>query len=234
MNSIFLGFFVGVAFGIVAYLSTSNFIVMGIVFALTLLYFIIFANKILNKYKVKISRFHECYYFVNNFVVSLSVKGSFSAAFESVIGYGGDSFKSVLETISELPDMEKLKYLQKYFKFHVYKLFIDLLDVFIEEGGDIIKMSQYLINDMRMIEEYIIQTDSMTKRRSFEFITLWTFSLMILVFLRFALSQFYSHIIGKLFFLIGIGVFFAFILFSCHILFTKINKIELRGWVDEK
>ena len=167
MNSIFLGFFVGISFGIVAYIATSNFIVTGVVFALTLLYFLIFANRILNKYKVKISRFHECYYFVNNFVVSLSIKESLKSSFESVIGYGGDSFKAVLEGVKDLPEMEKLVYLQKYFKFHVYKLFIDLLNVFIEEGGDVIKMSQYLINDMRMIEEYIIQTDNMTKRKAF-------------------------------------------------------------------
>ena len=183
---------------------------------------------------MKINRFHECYYFVNNFVVSLSIKESLSAAFESVIGYGGESFKEVLSTINDLPEMDKLKYLQKYFKFHVYRLFTDLLDVFMEEGGDVIKMSQYLINDMRMIEEYIIQTDNMTKRKAFEFITLWAFSLIILVSLRFALSQFYSYIIGNVFYLGGIIIFFLFILFSCHILLTKINKIELRGWIDEK
>lgn len=234
MNIVFLGFFVGISFGIVAYISTSNFIISGVVFAMSLLYFLIFGSKILNKYKVKINRFHECYYFVNNFVVSLSIKESLSAAFESVIGYGGDSFKEVLSTINDLPEMDKLKYLQKYFKFHVYKLFIDLLDVFIEEGGDVIKMSQYLINDMRMIEEYIIQTETMTKRKAFEFITLWAFSLIILVSLRFALSQFYSYIIDNIFYLGGIIIFFIFILLSCHILLTKINNIELRGWVDEK
>ena len=234
MNSVFLGFFVGISFGIVAFISTNNFIVTGVVFVLTLLYFLIFANRILGKYRVKITRFHECYYFVNNFMVSLSIKQSLKGAFESVIDYGGDSFKEVLGGITDLPEMEKLNYLQKYFKFHVYKLFIDLLNVFIEEGGDIIKMSQYLINDMRMIEEYIIQTENMTKRKAFEFITLWAFSLIILVFLRFALSQFYSYIIGKIFYLIGIVIYFAFILFSCHVLLNKINKVELRGWVDEK
>ena len=96
MNSVFLGFFIGISFGIVAFISTNNFIVTGVVLVLTLLYFLIFANRILGKYRVKITRFHECYYFVNNFMVSLSIKQSLKGAFESVIDYGGDSFKEVL------------------------------------------------------------------------------------------------------------------------------------------
>ena len=234
MNSFVIGLVCSLIFGTVAYISTSNFIVTGVVAFMTIIYFAFFANKILSEYKKKIDRFHECYYFINNFVVTLSIKGSIRASLESVSNYCGQDYAKLIEGIKDLQDNDKIRYLQKYFKFHTYTLFVDLLSLYMEEGGDIIKMSNYLINQLRMTEEYIIKCNQMSKRKAFEFITLWTFSLVILVVLRFALSQFYKYLIKQLFYQIGIGVIFAFLLVTVHMLLLKISNVEIRGWNNEQ
>ena len=52
MNIVFIGALVSISFAIISFIATSNFIVTGIVFAITILYFIIFANPFWNKYRI--------------------------------------------------------------------------------------------------------------------------------------------------------------------------------------
>lgn len=234
MNFILIGLLVSIIFAAVAYLSTSNLIVGIIIAIVSILYFIFIANKEVTLLKTKINRFNECYYFINNFIVTLSVKGSLKASFDSVSKYASNELDEVLVGIQDLNENEKIRYLQKYFKFHIFHLFVDLLDIYQEEGGDIISMSNYLINQLRITEEYIIKVNQMNNRKLFEFSTLWIFSLVILVTLRFALSEFYSYLKTQIFYLIGIGIVFIFILISIHLLILKMKDIDLRGWTDEK
>ena len=234
MNIYLAGLTCSIVFSGVAFVSTNNLIVTICVGLASFIYFFFIGSKVVKKTNVKIQRFHECYYFINNFIVSLSIKGSVKNALESASNYVSNELDSVLNGIKDLSELEKVRYLQKYFKFHLYALFVDLLYVYIDEGGDILKMSNYLINQSRITEEYIIKASQMNKRKIFEFITLWIFSLIILIVLRFALSQFYSFLVKQIFYQIGVGVIFLFILFSIHILTIKINELDLRGWIDEK
>ncbi len=235
MTKFYLIFFIAsLAFGAVCFISTSNIYISIGVFLISLLYLSIFMIKLIKKGQEKVRRFHECYQFINTFIISLSVKASINAAFETTSATLGDDFKDYINDIDELSIEEKLEYLRRYFPYHIYSLFLNILNIWSEEGGNIISMSTHLIEEARSGEEYVITSSSLARKKAMGISFLWAICLAILLFLRFALNQFYSYIIKLAFFPISICALFAFILFSYHMLILKINHLDLKGWNENE
>lgn len=233
MNIYILVAIVSFLFGIICYLATNSIFVALIVILLTTLYFVLIGTKKTNKYKIKISRFHSCYLFINNFIIALSIKKAIKPAFDSTIVTMDEDIQELIDSIKENTEEDKLKYLTKYFKFDIYNLFLDLIALWLDQGGDIISMSSNLTNRARELEEYVSEAEQIHNKKFIEFTILWTFSLAILVFLRFALSQFFSKITSQLFYLIGIGTIFVYVLITIHLLISKMTTLDIKGWKDD-
>ena len=184
--------------------------------------------------QMKTHRYHQCFQFINSFIVSLNVTGSMNAAFQRAYETTDEDTKEIIESIKDLNEQEKLSYLIKYFKFDLYRLFVDVINLWNEEGGDIIKMSQYLINQARLKEQYLVNCEIIHRQKTVEFVVLWAITLAILGILRFALSQFFSHIRGSLFYQISVFVIVLFAIFSVYILLMRVNKVDLEGWKDNE
>ncbi len=231
----YFAIYIGVAllFGGVGYLCSNSFIVLGVVTLVTLLYFFLFFHKRMVNYFDRTKRFSSCYQFINNFIVSLSVKLSVSGALETVVNSMDQGFLEEYAGIQHLNDDEKLQYLKKYYHFHIYELFLNVVTLFQERGGNVLDMSAYLLEESRNQEEYTIQTKSMAKKKIVEFISLWFFALLILVMIRFALSDFFSIIASQLMYQMMVIVIFLFIIFSIEMLSRKAFSIEIRGWENE-
>ena len=142
--------------------------------------------------------------------------------------------KEILDSIKDLNEEEKINYLVKYFKFDLYRLFVDTISLWNEQGGDIIKMSRHLVEQVRLKEEYLLSCQSLNKTKSFEFIILWSIALAILATLRFALSQFFLRISQTLFYQIAIVAIQLFALFSIYLLIKRATNINLEGWDDRE
>ena len=216
--------------GVVCYLGSDNLILSGIVLIVFLLYFLLFFNRTIRQTENKKNRFHECYSFINNFIISLSVKNSIPGAFENATMNPSPSLKEELAGISHLDVMEQINYLKKYFTFHVYELFCDVLDVFMSQGGDILEMSRYLVKESRGIENYLNTCEMMNKRKVGELAILWVFTLAIIVLVRFGLSQFFNPVKDKVVYLVLLASFFLFLLFSIHMMCMNFSKIEIKGY----
>ena len=158
---------ISLIFGVSCFVATSNFIVSGIVLVLSILYFLILAEPRIKKANESLTRFHECYRFINAYIISINVKGSLSFAFESVKPAMSDSYLSLMDGINDLNDNEKLTYLSKYFPFHVYSLFLNVIQLWQEQGGDILSLSSYLIDETRNVEEYLVNSERIAKRKIF-------------------------------------------------------------------
>ncbi len=225
---------ISLIFGVASFVATNNYIVGIICFVLTILYFLIVARALFKKYLVKINRFRECYHFINNFIVSLSIKGTISSAYDSTVSSMPDTFINSIENIESFSQKDKLEHLGKYFKFHVFSLFIDLVNLYQEQGGNILDMSHYLLEETRQIEEYITMSTLIGRKRVVEFAILWMLTISIMVFMRFALSQFFETITKQLFYPIGIGAIILFALLSIHIAISKMCKLKIKGWNDNE
>ena len=228
-----LYFIVPVIMGVLCYLSSNNIFVSLGVLAVSLMYFLVLFMNRFYKYRLNNDRFRSCYNFVNNFIITLSIKLTLSGALESVTSSMNDEFKEDYQGIEHLTDMEKLKYLKKYFPFHVYELFLNIVSLYEERGGNILDMSSYLLEELRNQNEYLIKTSSMAIRKWVEFAILWFLSLAILVLLRFALSQFFMKISTQLFYQISLSAIFLFVLVSIEILARKAFSINMKGWTSK-
>lgn len=234
MNFVLVGIVVSFVLSGVNFIATQNIFSTLFIFLISLVFFVLIVKKQMAKNQLKIHRYHQCYQFINTFIVSLNIKGSMSAAIESSYEVSDETTKEVLDSIKEMNEEEKIGYLCKYFKFDLYRLFVDIVSLWNEEGGDILKMSQYLVNQARLKEQYLITCETIHRQKTIEFVTLWSISLAILAILRFTLSQFFYRISGSLFYQISVVFIILFALFSVYILLLRVSKFELEGWKDEE
>jgi len=234
MNFVLVGLVVSFVLSGVNFIATQNIFSTLFIFLISIVFFVLIVKKQMTKNQLKIHRYHQCYQFINTFIVSLNIKGSMSAAIESSYEVSDETTKEVLDSIKEMNEEEKIGYLCKYFKFDLYRLFVDIVSLWNEEGGDILKMSQYLVNQARLKEQYLITCETIHRQKTIEFVTLWSISLAILAILRFTLSQFFYRISSSLFYQISVVIIILFALFSVYILLLRVSKFELEGWKDEE
>ena len=234
MNYLVVGIVVSIVFAGITFIASQNIFSAISILTISNLFFVLIARRQINKSQQKIHRFHDCYQFINTFIISLTVKGSISSALESAYNVSDSGTKEIIDSIKELNDEEKLSYLCKYFKFDIYHLFVDLIKLWSEEGGDILKMSHYLVEQARLKEEYLITCQSINKSKTVEFVTLWAIALLILTALRFALSQFFDRIAKTLFYQIAVVVIMLFALFSIYVLLMRTTNLLLEGWKDDE
>lgn len=223
-----------ILFGVTGFLSSNNFIVASIILTVSVLYFLLLFMKRHQMYKVSVSRFKACYSFINSYIISLSIKLTLPSALESTLLSMDEESKSEFEGIDHLNDLEKLDYLKKYYHFHIYELFLNIISIYEERGGNILDISSYLLNESRNQNEYLIRVESMGRRKWVEFSILWFLSLTIMVILRFALSQFFELISKQMVYHITIIGVFLLALASIEILARKSFNLELKGWGDKK
>lgn len=234
MNFILVGAVVSLVLAVIVFIATQNLIFVLLFFLISNLFFTLVVNKIMKKAQLKIHRYHQCFQFINSFIVSLNVTGSMNTAMQRAYETSDESTKEIIDAIKDLNENEKLTYLIKYFKFDIYRLFVDTINLWSEEGGDIIQMSQYLVDQARLKEQYLINCETIHRQKTVEFVVLWAITLSILGILRFALSQFFSYISGSLFYQIAVLSIIIFALFSVYILVARVNKFDLEGWKDNE
>ena len=113
-------------------------------------------------------------------------------------------------------------------------MFIDLINLYEEQGGNILDMSRYLLEETRQMEDYIFRCQNIARKRMVEFSILWILTMTIMVVMRFSLSQFFADISKQIFFPIGIGGIVLFTLVSIHIAIVKMCNLKIKGWDDNE
>ena len=234
MNIVTVGIIVSLIFSGVTFIATQNIFSPILIFVLSIAFFLLIARRQINKSQQKIHRYHQCFQFINSYLISLNVKGSLSSALESSYETADEGTKEIIDSIKELSEEEKINYLTKYFKFDLYHLFVDMVSLWNEQGGDILKMSHHLVEQVRLKEEYLLTCESLNKSKTIEFVVLWAIALVILASLRFALSQFFDHISKTIVYQVAVVVVMLFALLSIYILISRITSINLEGWKDDE
>ena len=234
MNYLLVGIIVSFVLTGISFVSTQNIFLAIFIFLTSMMFFVFVVNRKIKRNQLRIHRYHQCFHFINSFIISLNVKGSMSAAIQSGYETTDEETKTIIDSIKELNEEEKIMYLCKFFKFDLYRLFVDTINLWNEEGGDILKMSQYLINQVRLKEQYLITCETIHRQKTIEFTVLWSISLAILVALRFALSQFFDRIRQTIIYQVAVTIILLFVLVSVYILLLRVCKLDLEGWKDDE
>ena len=231
MNNILILFIIfTVIFPSITYIVTENFITTGIVLVATGLYLFLYAYPRVNKMIERNKRFHSCYTFINTFIISIATKGSLPAAFESTRLVMDKEYITYIDGLTSYKEEDKLDYLKRYYEFDIYFLFLSVMNIYIEQGGDILIISYYLNEESRRNEDYLIKTEEISKRKIIEFSMLWFFTLLIIIILRFTLNSFYHQITNYLLFQVAIVSLFMLLILSIHLLIMKITNNDIKGY----
>lgn len=235
MNNRYILFsIIGLIAGVVTYISLDNvFYAIGVLSLYVIVGILVF-SPMLQRHSIKVRKYHECYHFINNFVIALSIKKSISGSLESTVNSMPTEFIDIYSGLEAMSDKEKLNYLQTYFPFHVYNLFLQIVSLWEENGGDIIRMSKYLIAETRYNEEYITKTETMSNSKYIEISVLWAFCALIVIVLRFSLKEFYDKIKIQIFYIIAIITLFVFILFTIYLLIKKGTSLSIKGYYENE
>ena len=223
-----LGIVIALVLTFVCYFATSNIFVGIGVFVSAVAFYFVFLYKKLLSHRSNTKKVHECYLFINNFLITLSIKGSLTAAFDATRTSISDEYSEFLASIEEMNPQEKLLYLNKYFPFHVFQIFTDVVFLWQEEGGDILDMSSHITNEIREIKEYVTYCQSISRRKSLEIGTLWFFSLAIVIALRLSLNDFYTGLLKQPLFIVAVVALAVLVLFSIYILVLRVTHLEIR------
>lgn len=227
-NAFLIALIISLVTGGLAYLSLDNYIIAIIVFVIYLLYYVIFARKRISTYIKKNDRIHYCYQFINSFVITMSVKDSLEDSFLNATQGAMGEYSDVIKELADLSTMDKVNYLRKYFNLAVYKMFINVLDIYQEEGGNLLTMSDALIQETTRIEDTLNKTNNLVKKIALEFGILWVISLGVLVFLRFGVSDFYQTMLKSIPFLVVLLLFFVLFLVSIHSLIRRATELYIK------
>ena len=223
-----LGLVISLVLSFVCFFATSNiFVGVGVLVLCIAFYFALIYKK-LSAHKTNTQKIHECYLFINNFLITLSIKGSLNAAFDATRTAISDDYSEYVASIEEMTPQERLLYLNKYFPFHIFQIFIDVVFLWQEEGGDILDMSAHITNEMREIKEYVTYCQSISKRKSLEIGTLWFLSLGIVIALRLSLNDFYAGLLKQPLFVVSVVALAILVLFSIYLLVLRVTHIEVR------
>lgn len=175
-----------------------------------LLIFLLFIVPMINSYRERIRKRHECYRFINSFIISLSVVYSGENAYESaIIGARGEE-KEIFDGIAEYGVKERLDYLKTYFLEKYYGMFISMYELYVEQGGDILSMAAPLLENATQVEETENAKDKLTVANLFSTIIMWLLGDIIILFIKNSLANFYGQIITHMEFVLVALSYFLF------------------------
>ena len=164
---------------------------------------------------------HECYLFIHGFLITLSVCMSLEKAFDVATTSMGKEFHKLDETLSTMQPREKVDYLVTYFDSDLYRMFLSILRIYLDRGGDVLKLSSELTAEASRVEETEQAYQKQAIRKMMTFVFLWLMSVVIVVFMRFGLSTFFETMKVSLVYLGSLSAFYLFMILSfavyCHL-----------------
>ena len=229
MMSYLLYFFVSILLAISSYVVAQNIVISISILFCFLFYFLFIFDPYFKRNAFIASRYSECYNFINTFIIALSIKGTLISSLEACELNFSNTLKEATKRIEHMNIEERLTYLSKYFPFYIYDLFLNIVTLHMEQGGDILSSSKHLLKETRQIEEQNDQIRKASIRKLGEIIILWLLTIVILIVIRFALTQFYNLIVSNLYFTIGITLFYAFMLISLYFSLKQIFANAIKG-----
>ena len=198
------------------------------VFAIYLIYYFVLVRKRIKRYLNKTEVIHSCYNFINSFVISLSVKDSLEEAYQNGLRLAP---KAMLEETNEIENktiIERLVFLRQYFNLAIYKMFLNIVNLYQDQGGNILTLSDSLMKECTRVEKSMQESASISNKHLVEFAILWLLSIFILVFLRFALSDFYLKMLSSVIFVVLVTIYYLLFLVASFLFILKYVNLVIK------
>ena len=211
--------------GALCFLVTSSlYLSLGIAGATLLILFFMVVPAI-KKYQNLQQKRHESFLFINTFLITLSVSSSIEKSYEMAIEQAEKGFRETIDGIAHLDAMARVEYLSSYFEQPIYDMFLSILKIYTEQGGDVLKLSSTLMEELTRIEETAMSLSKHAAGVLVQWIMLWAMSLAILGFARFGLNSFYDYLRSSPTYLLMVMLYFVLVDVSIVIFTSKYTGV---------
>lgn len=226
-NSQLICYFISLLFMGINYLLLSN-----IYFALFngVCFFIVLYKNVVLTYKQvnqRINNFEKFKSFANRLIMQLSVTPSINDAFKQMCNIEQEEYNDVLLDDSLLIE-EKFDNLDNYFPMPLYQVLKQILLIYQEQGGQILVMSQELLNKCDIEYSNMLEIYSINRQKWSECLIMWAFAILGFVYLRSALISYYLILIKSFVFVIFIEAFIILFIYCMSL----VSKKYLREQID--
>ena len=218
----------GIFIGILCYISTINLIFSIVILVLFVADYFLLMRKRFKHYFELIERVHTSYHFINSFVISLSVKDSLEDAYQNGIRINNARLNAETKELTEMAPLDRVKYLSSYFNLSIYSVFLNVLDLYQDQGGNILNMADNLLRECTRTEKVLSDTLSIGYKHLTEFIILWLMSFGILLFMRFSIEEFYLMMLKNAFIVPMIFMFFLICIASINLFVNAFTNITIK------
>ena len=220
--------FIGIALAALCYLSTNSVLYAALLAVIFLIDYFLLMRKRFVHYFSLIERVHTSYHFINSFVITLSVKESLEEAYQNGIRINNARLNAETEQLTEMTIIERIKYLKGYFNLSIYLMFLNVIALYQDQGGNILSMSDNLLKECTRTERTLSETLSIGHKHLKEFITLWVMSIGILIFMRFSLKDFYITMLKSSLFGMLLFVFFIICIVSINLFVVAFTNLTVK------
>lgn len=224
---------VSVAVSAVCFIATNNIYFSIAVLLIYLLYFFVFQFKKIKKFQSLSKRVHSCCFFINSCVITLSVKDSFEDSYQSGLRIDDKQLKLYASELNEYSPYEKIVYLRKYFSLAIYKMFLNILEIYQDQGGNILTMSENLLRECTRTEKKLLESTNIGVKHLIEFFLLWALSFAVLIFMKFGIGDFYNQMLNNSLIVPLIFAYFLLCLFSIHLFLNSFLNLSIKEDVLE-
>ncbi len=204
-----------------SYFVTESLQIAIIIASVFFLYLNGYAVPTINKSRQLLNKTNQGYAFINQFIITLSVHQTINATYQQLYPKWPNEVKKYIENEGKLDSFDNLLGLGDYFNSYIYRVFLDILKIYAEEGGSIIKMSEYLLAQVRLGEEQLSELKQIILKKIGELITLWALSLFTLVFTKISIDDIYHHMLTNQIFLLFMISYFLIVLINLHLFFKR-------------
>lgn len=185
------------------------------------------------KYQVDFKRFKECLQFCDKFIISISFKKTLLNTLESC--YSVMSEEALLLIKENATDQKVLYYLNNYYNFEIYKMFLICMDGYFRTGIDVLFVCESLMKQIGSIRSYLSKSKKANISSILNFIILWSVTLLIMVIARFSLSSFYTKMNNSFSYNLVLTLCYLFFFLSVFIFTNSLCDKKIMGeLINEK
>ncbi len=220
--------FIGISLGFLCYFSTNNYIFSGVVLLIFVIDYFGLMRKKFKHYFSLIERVHTSYHFINSFVVTLSVKSSLNDAYENAIRINNAKLNDQTNELEDMPVVDRVKYLKDYVNLSIYRMFLNVLDLYLDQGGNILGIADNLMRECTRTEKTLSDTKAIGNKHLINFIILWLMAHSILVFMRFSIRDFYQTMLSNPIIAPLIFVYFLVCILSINLFVNSFTNLTIK------
>ena len=220
--------FIGISLGFLCYFSTNNYIFSGAVLLIFVIDYFGLMRKKFKHYFSLIERVHTSYHFINSFVVTLSVKSSLNDAYENAIRINNAKLNDQTNELEDMPVVDRVKYLKDYFNLSIYRMFLNVLDLYLDQGGNILGIADNLMRECTRTEKTLSDTKAIGNKHLINFIILWLMAHSSLVFMRFSIRDFYQTMLSNPIIAPLIFVYFLVCILSINLFVNSFTNLTIK------